>query len=189
MVLRYSLFPINWLNSLFLYDAEALSWSGSDLVSTYTTSADNPFSWNITIAIFDSANSLLNSSHLSVASLNVGETKIWNDSSVIQLRQGLNYRMTFTYDAVSNAGIPWPIIIDSVVLLPDLTNNLYYTVQSEAVKSEVLNCHTQSASLSTTFGLPSVCRQHIFGASVIIYNGSLGKTSMFNAYFFSILFS
>lgn len=166
---------MTWLNILFLYDAETLTWSGSDLVSTYTTSSDRPSSWNITIKLSDAANSQFASSQLSVASLNVGEAKIWNDSSIIQLNQGLNYRLTMTYEAVANSGNPWPIMIDSVVFLPDFTQNSYFISKSEGTKSEVLNCRTLSASLTTTFQLPTVCRELVFGTSTIMYNGSLGE--------------
>ena len=175
MLLRYSLFPLAWLNTLFLYDAETLTWSGSDLVSTYTKSSDRPSSWNVTITLSDAANSQFASSQLSVASLNVGEAKIWNDSSIIQLSQGLNYKLTMTYEAVANSGNPWPIMIDSVVFLPDFTQNSYFISKSEGTKNEILDCRTMSASLTTTFQLPTVCRELIFGTSTVMYNGSLGE--------------
>ena len=174
ILLRYSLLPSTWLNTLFLYDAEVLTWSGSDLVSSYITSLDRPSLWKVTIQLLDSTNSQLLSSTLSVAGLSVGEGKTWNDSSVITLTQGLNYRLTMTYEAVGNAGSPWPLIIDSVVLLPDFTQNSYYTSQSETKKGDILNCRVLSESLSSSFQLPGVCRQHIFGVSTEMYNGSLG---------------
>ena len=175
LLLRYSLFPSTWLNTLFLYDAEGFTWSGSDLISSYITPLDHPSLWNITIQLFDSTYSQLSSSKLSVAGLSVGEGKTWNDSSVITLTQGLNYRLTMTYEAVGYVGSPWPVIIDSVVLLPDLIQNSYYTSQPETRKRDILNCRMLSENLLSSFQLPDVCRQHVFGASTAMYNGSIGE--------------
>ena len=120
-------------------------------------------------------NTQLASSQLSIADLHIGDAKTWNDSSVIQLSQGQNYRLTLTYESVSNSGNPWPILIDSIVLLPDFAQNSYFVSQSEAAKSEIMNCRMFSASLSSTYRLPTDCRQHVFGSSIIMYNGSLGE--------------
>ena len=175
MVLRYSLFPITWLNTLFLYDAESLTWTGSTSVSTYATSQDRPSLWNVTLNLFGPGNKLVRSSRLSISSLNVGYAKTWNDSHTMQLQGGVNYRLAITYVSVSNAGSQWPMIIDSVLLMPDLTQNSYYSMQLTSVKSEILNCFSQSASLRSAFQLPSSCKQHVFGTNVIMYNGSLGE--------------
>lgn len=175
MVLRYSLFPLTWLNTLSLYDAEALTWTGTDQVSTYTSSSDRASSWNITFSLVDSSNRQFLFSQTSIASLSVGEAKTWNDSNILQLQEGANYRLAITYETNGNVGIPWPIMIDSVLLMPDLAQNSYFIMQSNSLKNEILDCRTKSASLSTAFQLPSQCRNHVFGSTVIMYNGSLGE--------------
>ncbi|XP_065067988.1 laminin subunit beta-2-like isoform X2 [Rhopilema esculentum] len=173
MVIRYSLYPISWHNTLFLYDAESLSWSGASDISTYTSNQDNPLQWNLTVAVSGPSNSQLLSNQFSIGSLSVGEAKTWNESSSTLLSAGLNYRLDLSYLAGSNSGSPWPIVIDSVIFMPDLIQNSYYSTQSPAAKSEIQNCYELSKSLSAAFVLPAQCRKHVFGSSVIMYNGTL----------------
>ena len=175
MVLRYSLYQLTWLNNLFLYGAESLTWSGSQAVSDYLSLADNATNWKINATVMTSSDFQLKTTQFSIGSLTVGNPNIWNDSIAIQLSAGQIYRLSFTYTRSSGSGIPWPIIIDSVVLLPDVRLSSYFMRQSSAVKSEVLNCHMLSKSLATTYALPSFCRRHVFSISVLMYNGSLGK--------------
>ena len=176
MVIRYSLYPISWHNTLFLYGAESLSWSGASDTSKYTSNQDNPLQWNLTVAVFGPSNSQLLSNQFSIGSLSVGEAKTWNESSSVRLSAGLNYRLDLSYLTGSNSGSPWPIVIDSVIFMPDLTQNSHYKIQSPAGKSEIQNCYELSKSLSTAFALPPQCRKHVFGFSVIMYNGTLGMS-------------
>ena len=175
MSFRYSLYPVSWYNSVYLYNAESLVWSGSQAVSSFTSLADKPSAWNISFSISDSSNSLIKMNQFSIGSLLVGEANFWNDTGNLQLFTGQTYKVTIRYLSSSGMGIPWPLLIDAVILMPDLTAISYYSMQSAFKQREIQECYLQSKQLPTMPTMAAVCRQHTFSISVIMYNGTLRK--------------
>ncbi len=181
MAFRYSLYPLSWYNTVYLYGAESLSRSGSRFISNYTAPPDNPSRWRLAISIFDSSNVLVKSTSLTVGSLYVGEGSIWSDVSLIQLMAGRSYRMAISYVSSGGSfGVPWPLLVDSVILMPDLTTISYFNTQSVAKRNEIQQCYMKSKELQTMPSMLPVCRQHTFGFSVLMYNGTLRKYLVLN---------
>eukprot|EP00794_Sanderia_malayensis_P015665 gene15665-17245_t len=178
IVVRYSLYPLSWYNTVYLYNAESVNWSGDQQISSYTTSADNnnnnTMNWNISVTVQDSASGILRTMMLSIGTLAVGEGHAWTDSVFMHLLRSNTYRVTFAYlNTNARYGSTWPLVLDSVMLMPDLTQFAYVTSQPAAIKMEIEQCYTNSKRLQLMPSMLPSCRQHTFAISVLMYNGTL----------------
>lgn len=119
--------------------------------------------------------SLVKSYSFSLQDLKLGDDNSWISTSYVELSAGMLYNISLTYESSSlNYGIPWPLLLDSFILMLDYNWASYFTTMSNVrIKNEIITCYTNSRALATTYNLPSQCGPHTFTIDLQLYSKAL----------------
>lgn len=175
VLLRYSLYNYDWYSSILPQGRESVDWSGSTNMQTYLKPTDRPNQWLFSLKIMTTSGSLVKSYSFSLQDLKLGDDNSWISTSYVELSAGMLYNISLTYESSSlNYGIPWPLLLDSFILMLDYNWASYFTTMSNVrIKNEIITCYTNSRALATTYNLPSQCGPHTFTIDLQLYNKAL----------------
>ena len=180
MLLRYSLYHLDWYSTILPQGRENVHWSGSTNMQLYLKINDQPLQWLFTLNIKDSSGNVIKTSSFSIGDLSLGNDNSWLSPSSIELLAGKTYSFSLSYASTSNNyGAPWPLLLDSFILMLDYNWATYFTTMSSvAIKEEIQVCFQSSRSLATTYNLPAHCGLHTFTIDLQLYNRALGMCAV-----------
>lgn len=101
-----------------------------------------------------------------------GSRQAWRSPQTVALLSGEKYNLSLTYDSTVG-GDNCSILVDSLVLIPDVNITRVYTESGREVQNQLQNC--EQVSISRVGDEPGYCEELVFSASAEIYNGTLGK--------------
>lgn len=178
LMIRYSLYQLEWFSQHLPSGREAVDWTGIPDMNLYLKENDRPNQWLFSLRVLDSSGGVpKHAAHFSLNDLKMGNAQTWLSSTWVELNQNTKYKLSFVYESSSkNYGDPWPFLFDSFTLMLDYSSASYYTSMTlESMKAEVTSCFQDSRALSTTYNLPQHCGEHTFTIDLQIYKKALGK--------------
>lgn len=104
--------------------------------------------------------------------LQQGSRQAWRSPQTVALLSGEKYNISLIYNS-TDGGDYCPILVDAVVLIPDVSATRVYTESGRDIQDQLQSC--EQAALSLAEQEPAYCDQLVFSASTEIYNGTLGK--------------
>ena len=106
-----------------------------------------------------------------------GSRQAWRSPQTVALLSGEMYNFSLTYSS-TDGGDNCSILVDSLVLIPDVSLTRVYTESTREIQNQLQNC--TRVSLSRAEPEPAYCNELVFSASAEIYNGTLGKCLVFH---------
>ena len=110
--------------------------------------------------------------------LQLGSSQAWRSPQTVGLLSGEMYNISLIYNS-NDGGDTCPVLLDAVVLIPDVSLTRVYTESGRDIQGQLQNCEHTAMSLEEQE--PAYCDQLVFSASTEIYNGTLGKYHVFPA--------
>ena len=104
--------------------------------------------------------------------LQQGSRQAWRSPQTVALLSGEMYNVSLTYNS-SDSGDNCPVLVDAVVLIPDVGVTRVYTESGRDIQDQLQIC--EQVALSLVEQEPAYCNQLVFSASTEIYNGTVGK--------------
>ena len=101
-----------------------------------------------------------------------GSKQAWRSPQTVALLSGEMYNISLIYNS-TDGGDNCPVLVDAVVLIPDVSITRVYTESGRDIQNQLQSC--EQAALSLAEQEPAYCDQLVFSASTEIYNGNLGK--------------
>ena len=177
MLLRYSLYQLEWFSQILPQGREISEWAGNSNKEFYLKSSDQPMQWVFSVTIYDSeSGSVWQAMTLTMQDLSIGNAQFWLSKSSFELKKNQTYKLKIVYESSAKSyGKPWPLLLDSILFIPDYRSTSYFNDIESEKKIEVFNCFTQSKSLATTFNLPSNCEMNIFTIALQTYQKALSE--------------
>ena len=176
MLLRYSLYQLEWFSQILPQGREISDWSGNSDKDFYLKSSDQPMQWLFSVTIYDSGGQLAHALTFTVQDLTIGNAQFMLSKTSFELKANVKYTLRIVYeDSSKSYGQPWPLLLDSVSLMLDYTVSEYFQGLTLSKKLEVFNCFSGSKDLSTTYNLPSTCEVPTFTIDLQIYKKALSK--------------
>ena len=110
-----------------------------------------------------------------VHELQQGSRQAWRSPQTVAMLSGEMYNISLIYNG-TDGGDNCPVLVDAVVLIPDVSITRVYTESGRDIQDHLQSC--EQAALSLAEQEPAYCDQLVFSASTEIYNGTLGKYSI-----------
>ncbi|XP_047134204.1 laminin subunit gamma-1 [Hydra vulgaris] len=175
IMLRYSLFNLDWYSSILPSGRENVDWDGKNDMQFYLTSGDQPEKWELVGKIIGENNIEVQNAVFSIADLNMGNDNSVASKSSFLLKQNVIYTFSLYYDEDSGLfGNPWPFLIDSLSVMIDYNLTSYFKSYSLInIQNEIKNCFEASKNLETTYNLPGFCKLHTFTIDLEVYGRAL----------------
>ena len=176
VLLRYSLYQLDWYSATLPQGREKVDWSGSKNLELYLKDSDQPHNWLFSLQVKNTSNNnILKASSFTIKDLQLGDANNWMSSSSVYLQYGNTYTIVLQYQESSNVyGLPWPLLLDSFILMLDYTTAGYYkTMAVDSIRTEVQKCFEHSTSLATTYNLASHCAAHTYTIDTELYNRAI----------------
>jgi len=104
--------------------------------------------------------------------LQQGSRQAWRSPQTVALLSGEMYNVSLAYNS-PDIGDNCPVLVDSLVLIPDVSLTRVYTESGRGIQDQLQNC--EQVALSLAEQEPAYCDQLVFSVSTEIYNGTLGK--------------
>ena len=176
MLLRYSLYQLEWFSQILPQGREVSDWTGGDSKDLYLKKSDQPMQWLFSVTIFDDKGQIAHALTFTVQDLSIGNARFWLSRSSFMLQANVAYKVKFVYEASSKAyGQPWPLLLDSLIFMLDYKETSYFTGFGITKRLEIFDCFTQSKDLRTARKLPGFCEMHIFTVDLQLYQKALSK--------------
>ena len=176
MLLRYSLYQIDFYSSILPQGREKIDWLGSSNKFLYLKNNDDLNEWVFDINILNNKGDQVKSYEFGIKDLDLGNDRVYTGLQNLDLATDVVYTFTLRYrETALQFGDPWPLLLDSVIFMLDYKSSTYYMVATEDHKNEISTCFEHSKSLATTYNLPQSCGVHIFTIDLQIFQKALGS--------------
>lgn len=171
------MYQLEWFSQILPQGREISEWSGASNKEFYLKSSDQPIQWVFSITIYDTdSGKVWQAMTLTMQDLSIGNAQFWLSKTSIELEEKKKYKLKIIYESSAKQyGKPWPLLLDSILFIPDYRSTSYFKDAGTKNKMEVFQCFTQSKDLSTTFMLPSNCEMHIFTIALQTYQKALSE--------------
>lgn len=176
MLLRYSLYQLEWFSQILPQGREVSDWAGASSKDFYLKKSDQPMQWLFTVTIYDGEGQIAHALTFTVQDLSIGNARVWLSKASLALKANVAYKIKFVYESSSeDYGQPWPLLLDSLIFMLDYKETSYFTSLGTAKSLETFNCFTQSKDLRTAHKLPGYCEMHIYTVDLQMYEKALSK--------------
>lgn len=108
--------------------------------------------------------------------LSSGSGQAWKSPNTLKLFAGGEVNFTLIFNS-SYSGHVCSFLVDSLVLIPDISVTRVFTESEQDVRHQLQSCVQARTSLPLVEPAPAYCRTIIFSVSTEIYSGTLGKLS------------
>ena len=155
-------------------DAEVLASHQFHVVLRYSISMSCTFGFGAKLVLSLRSTSSNDSVEFEVLAdeLQQGLSQAWRLPQTVALLSGELYNILLIYNS-TDGGDTCPVLVDAVVLIPDVSVTRVYTESGTDIQDQLQNC--EQAAMSLAEREPAYCDQLVFSASTEIYNGTLGK--------------
>lgn len=155
-------------------DAEVLASHPFHVVLRYSIARSCTFGFGAKLVLSLRSTSLNDSVEFEVIAdeLQQGSRQARRSPQTVALLSGEMYNISLIYNS-TDGGDNCPILVDAVVLIPDVSVTTVYTESGRDIRDQLQSC--EQAALSLAEREPDYCDQLVFSASTEIYNGTLGK--------------
>ncbi|XP_068695326.1 laminin subunit beta-1-like isoform X2 [Montipora foliosa] len=100
-----------------------------------------------------------------------GSQQAWMSQDTVKLFAGETYNISLFYN--SSGDYNYPFLVDSIVLIPDLSLTRVFTESGQDIRNHLQSCVQARASLPHVEPEPAYCSALMFSVSAELYNGTL----------------